>query len=227
MSDPTDITRISGKDDPEDFRDQVDSDAPTRKKKSEPRVHIDSGAETVRKPNEYEPPSDAPDIDGITITGELGRGGMGVVFRGVQEYLNRRVATGAAPPRSETPRNMPSASSARRACWRHSTIPTSSNARGRPDAGGQLLPHHGAGGRHRPQEVDRGQRPLDEDESVRVARDIADALKHAHLKGIIHRDVKAENVLLCTEGAPTAVPSCRNWPTLVWRVRNSTARACS
>ncbi|HEU4564297.1 MAG TPA: serine/threonine-protein kinase [Gemmatimonadaceae bacterium] len=34
-----------------------------------------------------------------------------------------------------------------------------------------------------------------------VARDVVDALGHAHARGVVHRDVKPENILLAQEGA--------------------------
>ena len=39
-----------------------------------------------------------------------------------------------------------------------------------------------------------GQLPLDD--SLRIARQVADALAYAHVRGVIHRDIKPENILL-------------------------------
>jgi serine/threonine-protein kinase len=38
-------------------------------------------------------------------------------------------------------------------------------------------------------------------ETVRLAGDLLDALEHAHLRGIVHRDVKPDNVVLAERGA--------------------------
>jgi len=38
-------------------------------------------------------------------------------------------------------------------------------------------------------------------ETIRLADDLLDALDHAHRHGIVHRDVKPDNVVLSTEGA--------------------------
>jgi TolB-like protein/tetratricopeptide (TPR) repeat protein len=38
--------------------------------------------------------------------------------------------------------------------------------------------------------------PLPLDEAIAIARDIADALSHAHARDVVHRDIKPENVLL-------------------------------
>ena len=38
--------------------------------------------------------------------------------------------------------------------------------------------------------------PCSIDDTVRLAREVADALGYAHRKGVIHRDIKPENILL-------------------------------
>jgi serine/threonine-protein kinase len=43
--------------------------------------------------------------------------------------------------------------------------------------------------------------PLSARDTLLIARDIADALGHAHGRGVVHRDVKPENVLISADGA--------------------------
>ena len=43
--------------------------------------------------------------------------------------------------------------------------------------------------------------PLAEDEILRIARDIANGLAFAHRQGVIHRDLKVDNVLLHSDGS--------------------------
>jgi len=44
--------------------------------------------------------------------------------------------------------------------------------------------------------------PLGPRAAVRIARDVARALEHAHARGVVHRDVKPANVLLGPDGRP-------------------------
>ena len=43
--------------------------------------------------------------------------------------------------------------------------------------------------------------PLTLGEALRIAREAAHALHHAHLHGVVHRDVKPENILLTRDGS--------------------------
>ena len=47
----------------------------------------------------------------------------------------------------------------------------------------------------------RRERRLSIHEALLIARDIGDALDHAHGRGVVHRDVKPENIFLAKEGA--------------------------
>jgi serine/threonine-protein kinase len=50
------------------------------------------------------------------------------------------------------------------------------------------------GGSLRDQLVRQKQLPIEE--ALAIAREVADALGHAHARGVIHRDIKPENILL-------------------------------
>ena len=50
--------------------------------------------------------------------------------------------------------------------------------------------------------LQRGPLPLDE--ALRILRDVAEALEHAHARGIVHRDIKPENILLSGRNAVVA-----------------------
>ena len=47
----------------------------------------------------------------------------------------------------------------------------------------------------------RREGPLRLDEAIRIARDVASALQHAHDHGVVHRDVKPENILVTVDGS--------------------------
>ncbi len=131
-----------------------------------------------------------------TLEGEIGRGGMGVVYRARDEQLKRRVAIKVLPPELAFQQDI------RERFKREAQT-----------AGGLLHPHivpiYSVGeaqglvyfvmgyvdGESVAGRVKR-KGPLPVEEARRIMKEAADALSAAHAVGIVHRDIKPDNILL-------------------------------
>jgi serine/threonine-protein kinase len=131
-----------------------------------------------------------------TIEGEIGRGGMGVVFAARDLALKRRVAIKVLPPelafRQEIKtRFMREAQTAARLSHPH-IVPI--HAVG--DEGGLVYFVMGyVDGESLAARLKR-RHALPAEEVRRIMKETADALGMAHAMGVIHRDVKPDNILL-------------------------------
>jgi eukaryotic-like serine/threonine-protein kinase len=127
---------------------------------------------------------------------ELGRGGMGVVFLATDTTLDRRVAIKVVHPElalhdSITRRFLTEARTIARV--RHPNI-VAIHAAGSADGLLYYVMDEVAGESLRQRLVREGRLPPEE--TARIVSDVADALDCAGRAGVVHRDVKPENVLL-------------------------------
>ncbi len=132
----------------------------------------------------------------FTIESEIGRGGMGVVFRAHDERLKRTVAVKVLPPelayRSDIrARFMREAETAARLS--HPNI-VPIHTVGEADDLVYFVMGFVDGEALGVRLKRRGRLSLEE--SRRIMRETADALAAAHQQGVIHRDVKPDNILL-------------------------------
>src|SRR6266566_3675253 len=132
-----------------------------------------------------------------TLEGEIGRGGMGVVYNARDERLKRRVAVKVLPPdlafREEIrTRFLREAETAARLSHPH-IVPIHSDGES-PDGLVYFVMAYVDGEPLSAKLKRRGRLPPDE--ARRIMIETADALGAAHGVGIIHRDVKPDNILL-------------------------------
>ncbi len=147
------------------------------------------------------------------ITAELGRGGMGIVYRATDTKLNRDVALKILPAAalaSEEDRARFFREAQAAAQLHHPNIATvfeideaiPQDADGNPmaesDGPRPFIAIEFLQGESLQEMIQKG--PMKLDEAVRICAQIAAALKAAHAKNIVHRDIKGANVMLTTEG---------------------------
>ncbi|MBC7791237.1 MAG: protein kinase [Anaerolineae bacterium] len=138
--------------------------------------------------------------DRYQIERELGRGGMATVYLAIDLKHNRRVALKILHPNLTT--NLGTERFLREirtaASLQHPHILTVHDS---GEADGLLyyvMPYvEGESLRVRL----RRERQLSLDDSISIAREVAEALSFAHARGIVHRDVKPENVLMSGQHA--------------------------
>jgi eukaryotic-like serine/threonine-protein kinase len=150
------------------------------------------------------PNAPAPLIPGVELVEVIGSGGSGVVYRGRQAAFGRDVAVKVA-------RNVEDADGAPVARWErevaavgrlsnHPNIVPVFDA-GITDDGSPYLvmPHVPEGSLG---DRIRAEGPMDPDEVASVGARLADALATVHAAGVLHRDIKPDNVLWSPHGEP-------------------------
>jgi tetratricopeptide (TPR) repeat protein len=145
-------------------------------------------------------PADLPSVSGYEILGELGRGGMGVVYQARQVQLNRLVAlkmvlAGKHAGPEEVARFRTEAEAIARLphpnivqiyeVGEHGGLPFFS------------MEYCGGGSLERKP----GTAPLPSTEAAGLVQTLARAIHAAHGKGVVHRDLKPANVLRTEDGA--------------------------
>jgi WD40 repeat protein len=149
-----------------------------------------------------------PEVAGYDILGELGRGGMGVVYQARQRSLNRVVAlkmllAGPHADPDQRARFRAEAEAVARVQHPHIVqIYEVGEADGRPFLSLEFV----EGGTLKDRMSGAPQLAR---ESARLVETLARAVHHAHEHGVLHRDLKPANVLLSFSGrSPSGAPLC-------------------
>jgi Protein kinase domain len=146
------------------------------------------------------PPATDTDVPGYEIIAEVGRGGMGVVYKAVQKSLNRVVALkmvlGSRGSATELERFRAEAEAVGR--LQHNNIVQVfeiGEIEGRPFYTLEFCPNGNLSRR-----LDG--KPLPGRDAAELVSHLARAMTAVHGAGIVHRDLKPQNVLMAADGTP-------------------------
>lgn len=141
------------------------------------------------------------DIDGYILEERLGAGGMGVVYRALDRGLNRHVALKLLAPHlvhdAEARRRFQREISTAAAVEHPNIVPI--YGAGVDDDGNFFIVMRLVDGPDLATMLKRA--TLEPDRALRLFAQVADGLQHVHASGLIHRDVKPQNVLIWNDGA--------------------------
>lgn len=141
----------------------------------------------------------AVSISGYAVTSRLGEGGMGAVFKAVHELTGRKVAIKVLPPHlaaDETYRKRFMREARSAGSLNHHNI-TKVYDVGEQNGLYYMVMEYVEG--ESIANIVWASGPLNAEYSLTVAREVAQGLAHAHENGIVHRDIKPDNIMLNLE----------------------------
>lgn len=144
------------------------------------------------------------EVGGCRIEAEVGRGGMGVVYRATQMSLGRTVAVKVLAPHLTASRELQARFDREAIALARLRHPSIVAVYERGSVGDQryLVMEHVDGTSLRTR-LAAGRMPSAE--AVPILRGVLDALEHAHGNGVVHRDLKPDNVMIDHAGAVRVV----------------------
>jgi tetratricopeptide (TPR) repeat protein len=149
------------------------------------------------------PDATRPSIDGFTLLEEVGRGGMGIVYRARQDALGREVAVKVLAPALQASlraRERFALEARTLARLQHPNVVVVHEIVERDDLSAYAM--EWIAGTSLALAIATGDPRLQPANVARLGITIAEALTAVHTAGLVHRDVKPANVLLRADGSP-------------------------